>query len=182
MSRRYVGAVAPLLALLLAGCAGSGRADVRDGVEAVTAAANASDADGLRETVDDLLAVLDRQVSSGELSSPEAARIAAAARQVRDSAALVDEDAIEAEREAQEEAARERAEAERKAQEEADRKAREEADRQAEEDARQAEEDARKAAEELQKAEEEARKKAEQEVKEDEKQDEGKDGGEGGDG
>ena len=181
MSRRYVGAVAPLLALLLAGRAGGGPADVRDGVEAVTAAANASDADGLREAVDDLLAVLNRQVSSGELSSPEAARIAAAARQVRDSAALVAEDAIDAEREAQEEAARERAEAERKAQEEADRKAREEADRQAEEDARQAE-DARKAAEELQKAEEEARKKAEQEVKEDEKQDEGKDGGEGGDG
>ena len=175
MSRRRVLAVAPLLGLLLAGCAGSGRVDVRDGVEAVTAAAHARDAEGVRDAVDDLLTLLERQVSAGELTSPEAARIAAAARQVRDSAALVDDKAIEAEREAQEEAARE-------AQEEADRQAREEAARQAEEDARQAEEDARKAAEELKKAEEEARRKAEEEAKKaaEDAKDEGK--GEGKDG
>ena len=169
--------LALVLVALLAGCAGGGRADVRDGVEAVTAAANARDAEGVRDAVDDLLALLDRQVSAGELTSPEAARIAAAARQVRDSAALVDDKVIEAEREAQEEAARE-------AQEEADRQAREEAARQAEEDARQAEEDARKAAEELEKAQEEARKKAEEEAQkaEEDAQGEGKGEGKGKDG
>ena len=172
MSRRRLVAVAPLLGLLLAGCAGGGRADVRDGVEAVTASANAGDADGIRDAVDDLLAELDRQVGAGELTSPEAARIAAAAREVRDSAVLVDQDAIEAERKAQEEAAR-------KAQEEADGQAREEAARQAEADAREAEEAARKAAEELRKAEEEARAKAEEEARKDEGKGEGK--GKGGD-
>ena len=152
-----------VVAGLLSGCAGSDRTDVRNGVEAVTAAANARDADGVREAVDDLLAVLDRTVPGGELTSSEAARIAAAARQVRDSADLVDEDLLEADRKAQEEA-------DRKAQEEAERKAQEEADRKAQEEAD------REAAEEREKAEEEARKKAEEEAKkaEEDAKDEGK--------
>ena len=153
--------VAPVFGVLLAGCATDGRAQVRDAVEGVTAAANERDADGVRDAVDDLLAELDSQVASGELQSPEAARVAALARQVRDSAALVDQAAIDAEREAQEEA-------ERKAQEEADRKAQEEADRKAEEERR--------------KAEEEARKKAADEAKNDDDKGKGDDDGNGDDG
>ena len=152
---------AAVLAVPLTACAANDpTAQVRDRVAAVTAAANARDADGLRGAVDDLLGLLDAQRRSGDLTPEEAARIAAAARQVQDAAALVDDEAIEAER-------REREEAEQRAREEAERQAREEAARQAERDAKEAEEAAKKAAEELKKAEEEARKAAEEAAEED---------------
>jgi flagellar biosynthesis GTPase FlhF len=183
VTRRRLLVAAPLVALLLAGCGASGRADVRDAAEAVTSAANAGDADGIRDAVDDLLAELDRQVAAGELASPQAARIAAAARDVRASAVLVDEEAIEADRKAQEEADRKaQEEADRKAREEADRKAREEADRKADEAARKAEEERRKADEEARKKAEEERRKAEEEAREKAEEEAKKDEGKGKDG
>ena len=84
-------AAALSLALLLTGCAADVRGELRKEVADITEAANDGDADGVRREVEDLQGALDDAVRSGELTSPEAAEIAAIAASVRDRAALLEE-------------------------------------------------------------------------------------------
>ena len=77
--------------LLLTGCSSDVRGQIRGEVADITRDANARDAGAVRRGVDDLLALLDDAVRSGELTSAEAAEVAAAATAVRERAALLDE-------------------------------------------------------------------------------------------
>jgi hypothetical protein len=79
--------VLPLGLLLLAGCASSPEAEVREDVRAVLAAANDEDADAVRGAVDDLLSTLRAQVGSGDLTDAEATPVREAALAIRDSVA-----------------------------------------------------------------------------------------------
>ncbi|MEX2291404.1 MAG: hypothetical protein WD794_13915, partial [Mycobacteriales bacterium] len=81
----------PAAAVLLAGCGGSPRAELRGDVEAVTRAANAADAQGVRDAVEDLLDTIRRQVNSRKLDRDEAERLQAIALQIRESSALLEE-------------------------------------------------------------------------------------------
>jgi hypothetical protein len=77
-------------ALLLTGCATDVRGELRKEVADITEAANDRDADGVRREVEDLDGALDDAVRSGELTSAEAAAIAALAASVRERAALLE--------------------------------------------------------------------------------------------
>ena len=79
--------VLPVVLLVLGGCAGSPATTVRDDVNAVLGAANDQSPEAVRTAVDDLLATLREQVSSGDLTAAEAEPLRAAALAVRDSVA-----------------------------------------------------------------------------------------------
>lgn len=145
--------------LLLSGCAGDVRGDLRALVGDVTVSANAGDADAVRRGVSQLLARLEDAVRGGDVTPAEAEVIRDRALAVQAAADLIDEDLIarrEAERAAEQ--ARAELEAERKAAEEAERQ------RMLEEQRRAQEEDAEK---ERQKQLEEQRREEEENKKED---------------
>ena len=88
MRRRLL---APALALVLTACAGGDPvAERREAVADVTDAANAGDADALREAVEDLLSVLRAQVASRELDRAEADRLRLIAERIVANADLVE--------------------------------------------------------------------------------------------
>ncbi len=121
----------PVALALLSGC-GSDPADVlRADVRALTEAANAGDADAVRDRADALLSTVDAQREADEIGDREAERLIALAQSVRTHADVVDEDLLE----------RRRAEAEAAAA--AEQLAR--ANKQLEEERRKAEEAARQA-------------------------------------
>ena len=83
--------LAPALALVLTACAGGDPVDERrSAVADVTDAANAGDAEGVLDAVEDLLSVLRRQVASGDLDRAEADRLRVLAERVAANAALVE--------------------------------------------------------------------------------------------
>lgn len=143
---------------LLAGCAADAGVERHEQVAALTEAANAGDADRVRDRADALLETLDQQVQRQELPADEADRLRALAREVRSGADVLDEDLLERRRaEAEMEAERQRLDAER---------------RQLEEDRRKAEQERQQLEEERRKAEEEAQER--QEAEEEREKDEGK--------
>ena len=72
--------VLPVALLVLSGCASSPETEVRDGVNAVLAAANDEDPDAVRTAVDELLTTLREQVGSGDLTAAEAEPVRALVR------------------------------------------------------------------------------------------------------
>lgn len=120
----------PIALLLLTGC-GSDPADaVRADVAALTEAANAQDADLVRDRAEALMSTVAAQREADQISADEAERLAALAKSVRTNADVVDADLIE----------RRRIEAEA----EATAKQLEEAKKQLEEERKKAEEAAKK--------------------------------------
>ncbi len=94
--RRVAGpALAVTGVLLLTGCAADVQGELRRDVAGITDDANARNADGVRRGVEDLLERLDDAVASGELSSPEAARIAELARLLAERADLLAPEVVE---------------------------------------------------------------------------------------
>lgn len=90
--------------LLLAGCGSGPREDVRDGVAALTEAANARDAERVRAQAQELVATVEAQ--RAELGAERADRLLALARSVGTSADVIDADLLERRRaEAEAEAA-----------------------------------------------------------------------------
>lgn len=111
--------------LLLSGCAGDVRGDLRELVSDITVSANARDADEVRRGVDQLLERLDDALRGDDVTPAEAEVIRNRALAVQAAADAIDEDVIarrEAERAAEE--ARAQLEAEREAAEEAEQKRR----------------------------------------------------------
>lgn len=93
----------PLSAVLLAGCAADPADDRRAQVAAVTEAANAGDADRLREEADRLIAMV---ADSADLPDDRADRLRALAASVRTGADVIDAELLEQRRrEAEAEAA-----------------------------------------------------------------------------
>lgn len=122
----------PLALFLLTGC-GSDPADaLRADVAALTEAANAGDADRVRDRAEALLSTVDAQREGDQISAGEAEQLIALAQSVRTKADLIDTDLIEQRRlEAEAEAtakqleqARQQLEEERKKAEEAAKKGR----------------------------------------------------------
>ena len=115
--------VAGLALLLVAGCSADPGDERRAQVAAITEAANARDADQVRERVEALVATVGAQRERGELTADEAERLIAAAEAVRTGADVIDEDLLEQRRV---EAEREKLEEERKKLEEERKRAEEE--------------------------------------------------------
>ncbi|MCW2681063.1 MAG: hypothetical protein JWM62_2464 [Frankiales bacterium] len=119
----------PLALGLLAGCGSDPADEVRAQVAALTDAANAGDADRVRERVDALLSTVEAQRDA--LGGAEADRLTALATSVRTNADVIDTDLLERRRaEAEAEAAAQQL-AEAKRQLEQERRKAEEAARQA---------------------------------------------------
>ena len=167
MRSPHAWAVVPVAALLLTGCAADPADDRRALVAAVTEAANAGDADRLRDEADQLVETVTAQQERQDVSAEEASRLIALAQSVRDNADVIDAELLE----------QRRREAEAEAAAEAERKRLEEERQRLEADRKQLEEDRKKAEEERKKAEEEAEKaeKAEEEGEDKKKKGEGKD-------
>lgn len=87
---RSAAVVLPLLAVLLAGCAGDPQTSLRDAVADVVDEANARDAGGLRGALSNLRAEIDGQVRNGDLPTAEATRLLAILQQLEADAALLD--------------------------------------------------------------------------------------------
>lgn len=80
----------PVAALVLTGCSGEPRAELRSDVEAITLAANDGDADAVREEVEDLLSTIRSQIGSGELDRAEGERLRAIALRIAEQAGLLE--------------------------------------------------------------------------------------------
>ena len=154
----------PVAALLMTGCAADPGADRRAQVAAMTEAANAGDADRLRDEAERLVEAVTAQQERQEVSADEATRLIALAEAVRTHADVIDAELLE----------QRRREAEAEAAAQAERQRLEEERQRLEAERQQLEEDRKKAEEERKKAEEEAEKRSEDEGK-DEKKDEDKD-------
>jgi outer membrane biosynthesis protein TonB len=84
------GAVALAAALVLTGCAGDTRDDLRSAVADLTADANAGDAAALRSGVDAFLALVDRAVRDREIDTAEGVRLAEIAQRLRTGADVLE--------------------------------------------------------------------------------------------
>ena len=89
MRARWVVPVA-VGSLVLTGCSGEPRAQLRGDVEAITLAANDRDADAVREEVEDLLSTIRSQIASGELDRAEGERLRTIALRIAEGAALLE--------------------------------------------------------------------------------------------
>lgn len=76
--------------LVLTGCSGEPRSQLRGDVEAITLAANDRDADAVRQEVEDLLSTIRSQIASGDLDRAEGERLRAIALRIAEGAALLD--------------------------------------------------------------------------------------------
>lgn len=88
--RRRAAAGVSLAVMLLAGCASDPRADLRDRVADVIAAANDGDPDAVRRTAEALISEVQAQATTGDLGGTEANALLELARQVQADAALLE--------------------------------------------------------------------------------------------
>ena len=90
MTRRRLTALAvPLSLVVLTGCSGEPRAQLRGDVAAITLAANDRDADAVRDEVEDLLSTIRAQIASGDLDRAEGDRLRAIALRIAENADLL---------------------------------------------------------------------------------------------
>ncbi len=80
----------PVLALTLTGCGADPQSALRADVEAVTDAANAGSAAGVRDAVEELLSTIRAQVASRDLDRAEGERLRTIALRIEQEAALLE--------------------------------------------------------------------------------------------
>ena len=139
MRRPTVPVVAALVvAIALTGCARQDpRAERINVVAAITDAANARNAGGVRSGADDLLQLISEQQAAGDIDAAEARRLTALATRLKTDADAIDQDKIDAAKQRQEDEQARLAEQRRQAEE---RRRLEEERRRLEEERRKAEE------------------------------------------